>query len=88
MSRQSDFNKKDLKEKFEILLDEDSQLRKWNEGILIKSLILLPIIIFIIGLFLVNRPGNLTDLLIIFLYPLALIFIALVILFVMRSNLK
>ena len=88
MGKQSDFNDKDLKEKFKILLNEDTQIRKWNEGILIKSLILVPIIIFIIGLFLVNRPGNLTDLLIIFLYPLALIFIGLVILFVMRSNLK
>ena len=88
MGKHSDFNDKDLKEKFKILLNEDTQIRKWNEGILIKSLILIPIIIFIIGLFLVNSPGNLTELLIIFLYPLALIFIALVILFVMRSNLK
>ena len=88
MSEQSDFDNESLKDKFKILLDEDTQTRKWNEGILIKSLILLPLIIFLIGLFLINRPGNLTDLLIIFLYPLALIFIALVILFVMRSNLK
>ena len=88
MGKHSDFNDKDLKEKFKILLNEDTQIKKWNEAILIKSLILIPLIIFIIGLFLVNRPGNPTDLLIIFLYPLALIFIALVILFVMRSNLK
>ena len=88
MSEQFDLNDDDLKEKFKILLDEDTQIRKWNEGILIKLLILLPLIIFIIGFFIVNRPENLTDLLIIFLYPLPLIFMGLVILFVMRSNLK
>ena len=88
MSRQNDFNEEVLRDKFRILLDEENDIKKWNEGILIKSLILLPIIIFTIGLFIVNRPDNLTDLLIIFLYPLALIFIGLVILFVMRSNLR
>ena len=88
MSKQPDFNDEVLNEKFKILLDEDNKIKKWNEGILIKSLILLPIIIFIIGLFIVNRPENLIDLLIIFLYPLALIFIGLVILFFMRSKLS
>ncbi len=88
MSNQSDFNNKVLKEKLEILLDEDNQIKKWNEGLLIKSLILLPIIIFIIGLFIVNRPQNLTDVLFIFIYPLSLISIGLIILFIMRSNLK
>ena len=88
MSDQSDFNKEDLKEKFKILLDEDTDIKRWNEGLLIKSLILLPIIIFIIGLVIVNRPANLTDILLVFLYPLALISIGLVILYMMRSNLK
>ena len=88
MSDQSDFNDEVLKDKLETLLDEDNEIKKWNEGLLIKSLILLPIIIFIVGLFIVNRPENLTDLIFVFLYPLALIFIGLIILFVMRSNLK
>ena len=87
MSDQSDFNDDLLKHKFETLLDEDNQIKKWNEGLLIKALILLPIIIFIIGLFIINSPENLTDLLFVFLYPLALIFIGLIILFIMRSNL-
>ena len=51
MSDQSDFNDELLKDKLENLLDEDNEIKKWNEGLLIKSLILLPIIIFILGLF-------------------------------------
>ena len=88
MSNESDFDDKLLKDKLETLLDEDNVIKKWNEGLLIKSLILLPIIIFIVGLFIVNRPENITDVLFIFLYPLALILIGLILLFVMRSKLK
>ena len=88
MSDQSEFNDELLKDKLEILLDEDNEIKKWNEGLLIKSLILLPIIIFIVGLFIVNRPERLTDILFVFLYPLALISIGLILLFVMRSKLK
>ena len=88
MSDQSDFNDKVLKEKLETLLDEDNETKRWNEGLLIKSLILLPIIIFIVGLFIVNRPESLTDLLFVLIYPIALIFIGLILLFNMRSKLK
>ena len=88
MSDQSDFNDEILKDKLEILLDEDNEIKKWNEGILIKSLILLPLIIFIVGLFILNRPENLTVVLFVFLYPVALIFIGLLLLFLMRSKLK
>ena len=88
MSDQSDFDNEFLKEKFKILLDKDNEIKKWNEGLLIKSLILLPIIIFIIGLFIVNRPGSLKDVLFLLLYPFALISTGLLILFGMTSNLK
>ena len=88
MSDQSDFNIEVLKEKLEILLDETNETKKWNEGLLIKSLILLPIIIFIIGLFIVNRPSTLIQVLSSFLYPLTLILIGLIILFIMRNKLK
>jgi hypothetical protein len=88
MSEQSDFNDEILIDKLENLLDEDNEIKKWNEGLLIKSLVLLPIIIFIVGLFIVNRPETLTDILFVFLYPLALILIGLILLFVMRSKLK
>ena len=88
MNYQSNFNDELLKDKLETLLDEDNEIKKWNEGLLIKSLILLPIIIFIVGLFIVNRPEKLTDILFIFLYPLALILIGLILLFVMRGKLK
>ena len=88
MTDQSDFNDEMLKDKLESLLDEAYEIKKWNEGLLIKSLILLPIIIFIVGLFIVNRPEKLTDILFLFLYPVALILIGLILLFVMRSKLK
>ena len=88
MRDQSDFNNEVLKEKLEILLDEDNEIKKWNEGLLIKSLILLPIIIFIIGLYIVNRPENIRDILFVLLYPMVLILIGLIILFLMRSKLK
>ena len=88
MSDQSDFNDEILKDKLEILLDEDNEIKRWNEGLLIKSLILLPIITFIVGLFIVNRPEKLTDILFLFLYPVALILIGLILLFAMRRKLK
>ena len=88
MSNQSDFNNEVLNDKLENLLDEGNEIKKWNEGLLIKSLILLPIIIFIAGLFILNRPENLTDILFVFLYPLGLILTGLILLFVMRGKLK
>ena len=88
MSDNSDFNDKVLKDKLETLFDEDNVIKKWNEGLLIKSLILLPIIIFIVGLFIVNRPEKLLDMLFVFLYPVALTLIGLILLFAMRSKIK
>ena len=88
MNNKSNFDDEALEEKFKILFDEDNQIKRWNEGILIKSLILLPIIIFIIGLFIVNRPENLREVLFIFTYPFILISIGLIILFFKGSNLK
>ena len=88
MSQQSDVNDEVLKDKLETLLDEDTVFKKWNEGLLIKLFILLPILIFIVGLFIVNRPEKLTDILFVVLYPIALILIGLILLFFMRSKLK
>ena len=76
-----------LKDKLKNLLDDENQIKKWNEGLFIKSLILLPLVIFMIGLFIINRPTNIADILFILFYPLTLILIGLIILFVMRSNL-
>ena len=88
MSGQSDFKDDFLNEKFKILLDEDNEIKKWNEGLFIKLLILLPTIIFIIGLFFVNKPESLTDILFILIYPLGLVSIGFIILFAMTSKLK
>ncbi len=87
MGNQSEFNDKGLNEKFKSLLEENNNIRKWNQGIFIKALILLPIIIFIIGLFIVNRPESYKDILFTLLYPIALISMGLIILFRMRSDL-
>ena len=88
MNDQFDSNDENLKEKFKILLVDEHEIKKWNEGLLIKLLILLPLIIFAIGLFIVNRPANLYEALFILTYPLALVSIGLINLFLMRSNLK
>tara|TARA_Y100001968_G_C19084314_1_gene584536 strand:+ start:267 stop:533 length:267 start_codon:yes stop_codon:yes gene_type:complete len=88
MSENSDFNNESINEKFKILLEEDNEIKEWYEGLLIKLIILLPILIFLIGLFIVNRPKNITDILFILLYPFSLISIGLIILFAMRGNLK
>ena len=88
MNDKSDFNDESLKEKLETLLDDENEIKKWNEGLFIKSLILLPMIIFIIGLLIVNRPENFIELLFILLYPIVLILLGLLILFAMSSKLK
>ena len=88
MSDQSDLDNEFLNERLKTLLDEDNEIKKWNEGLLIKSLILLPSIVFIIGLFIVNRPENIKDVLYLLLYPFALISTGVLILFGMTSSLK
>ena len=88
MTDQSDFNDELLIDKLETLLEDDNEIKKWNEGLLIKSLILFPIIIFIVGIFIINRLETLTDLLFVLLYPVILISLGLLLLFVMRSKFK
>ena len=88
MNDKSVFNDKGLEDKLETLLDDENEIKKWNEGLFIKSLILFPMIIFVIGLFIVNRPENFIDLLFILLYPIAIILFGLLILFAMSSKLR
>ena len=88
MNNQSDLNNEELEDRFKVLLEEDNEIKKWNEGLFIKSLILLPLIIFVIGLFVFNRPENLIEVLLICLYPLILICMGLIILFIMTNSIK
>ena len=88
MSDQSDLKDGDLKEKIKIILNDDIKIKRWNEDLFLKLIILLPTIIFILGLFLINRPQNITQIIFLLLYPLTLISIGVIILFFMRSNLK
>ena len=88
MNDKSAFDDEAFEDKLETLLEDENEIKKWNEGLFIKSLILFPMIIFVIGLFIVNRPENFIDLLFILLYPIALILFGLLILFAMSSKLK
>ena len=88
MNNHSDLNNEELEDRFKVLLEEDNEIKKWNEGLFIKSLILLPLIIFVIGLFVFNRPENLIEVLLICLYPLILICMGLIILFIMTNSIK
>ena len=88
MRNKSEFEKEAFDDKIKILLDEENEIKKWNQGILIKSLILLPTIVFIVGLFIVNKPGSLKDIIFVLLYPLICISLGLIILFAMRGNSK
>ena len=88
MIDQPDFNDEGIEDKLETLLDDENEIKNWNEGLLIKSLILIPIIIFAFGWFIVNRPESLIELLFELLYPITLIFIGLIIMFIMRDNLR
>ena len=88
MKNKTDFNDQTMEEKVKIILENDNSCRKWNDGLFIKSLILSPLIIFLIGLFIVNRPETLNEILFFLLYPLSLIIIGVIILFLMRRNLE
>ncbi len=76
-----------LKEKISNILANDNQFKAWNEGLGIKSLIISPIILFIFGLFILNRPDSLYDIFLTLIYPFVLIAIGVLLLFIMRRDL-
>ena len=69
------------------ILDNDNQFKAWNEGLGIKLLIIFPIILFVVGLFILNRPESLYEIFFTLLYPFFLIAIGLLLLFIMRRDL-
>ena len=76
-----------IEEKISNILANDNQFKAWNEGLGIKLLILLPIMIFVIGLFMLNKPENLYEIFFTLLYPFFLIAIGVLLLFLMRRDL-
>tara|TARA_Y100001968_G_scaffold313744_1_gene338270 strand:+ start:587 stop:877 length:291 start_codon:yes stop_codon:yes gene_type:complete len=88
MLNKVEFNDKNLKEKIQTILYDDFEVKKWNDGIWIKLLLIIPIIIFIIGLFIMNRPEKLSEIIFVLFYPLALILLGLIILLFMTRKFK
>ena len=76
-----------IEEKIGNTLANDNQFKAWNEGLGIKFLIILPIIVFVIGLFILNRPESLYEIFFTLLYPFFLIAIGTLLLFLMRKDL-
>ena len=76
-----------IEEKISKILDNDNQFKAWNEGLGIKLLIIFPIIVFVVGLFFLNRPESLYEIFFTLLYPFVLIAIGVLLLFLMRRDL-
>ena len=76
-----------IEEKISNILSNDNQFKAWNEGLGIKLLIILPIIVFVVGLFILNRPESLYEIFFTLLYPFCLIAIGVLLLFIMRRDL-
>ena len=80
------FEDKSIEEKIEIINDEKlihQNFESWNSGLFVKFLILLPLIVFILGLYFLSPPGNIVELLFIFLYSIILILAGIIIFFLM-----
>ena len=79
------FDKKTVEEKLLDLRKENDQTLPWFNGIFIKSLILLPLILFLIGLFIFNRPENIYQFIEIIFLPIGLIFMGVALLYLMEN---
>ena len=75
-----------IEEKISNILANDNQFKAWNEGLGIKLLVVFPIIVFLIGLFIINRPESLYEIFLTLLYPFFLIAIGVLLLFLMRRD--
>ncbi len=75
-----------IEEKISNILANDNQFMAWNKGLGIKLLIIFPIIVFIIGLFILNRPQNLYEIFFTLLYPFFLIAAGLILFILMRRD--
>ena len=88
MSNRINLDNEPLNEKVKLILEDEPEIKKWNEDLWLKSLILLPSLMFVIGLFIINKPKNISEIIFVLIYPLILILIGVLILFIMTRNLK
>ena len=75
-----------LEEKISNILANDNQIKGWNEVLGIKLLMIFPVIVFVVGLFILNRPESLYQIFSTLLYPFVLIVIGVLLLFLMRRE--
>ena len=76
-----------LEGKINNILDNNNQFKAWNKFLGIKLLITFPIILFVFGLFILNKPESLFEIFFTLLYPFILIAIGVLLLFLMRRDL-
>ena len=70
-------------EKITNILTKDNEFKAWNDSLGIKLLIIFPIIVFVVGLVILNRPDSLYQIFLTLLYPFVLILIGVLFLFFM-----
>ncbi len=70
-------------ERISNILSNDNEFKAWNEGLGIKLLIIFPIIVFVVGLVILNRPESLYQIFLTLLYPFVFILIGVLLLFLM-----
>lgn len=83
-----DFNQKTIKEKIDTLRKNDTDSNPSTDGLLVKALIALPILVFFIGFFLVNRPLNIYGIISILCLTLILIIIGVLLLLFMEDSIR
>ena len=70
-------------ERISNILSNDNEFKAWNEGLGIKLLIIFPLIVFVVGLVILNRPESLYQIFLTLLYPFVFILIGVLLLFLM-----
>jgi len=83
MQVKNEFDDLIVDEKITKIQTNDNQFKAWNEGVGIKFLIILPVIVFVVGLLILNRPESLYQIFLTLLYPFVLILIGVLLLFLM-----
>ncbi len=70
-------------EKIINILTNDNEFKAWNEGLEVKLLIIFPIIVFVVGLVVINRPESLFQIFLTLIYPFVFILIGVFLLFLL-----
>jgi len=83
----SRFSDKTLEEKISTIRNEENnkEVKRWNEGLIIKGLIIMPSLLFLLNFFIFNTPKNLQELLVFLTYPILLISLGVILFFAMAK---